>query len=138
MEFLRKILAVLGGLITGGIIITINEKIFSFLHPLPDYIDPSDLQAISEHVQNAPFNSQLSVVFGWCIAAVVAGAVSTLIAELKKPTYAFAVGLVFLCASVFQLVMTKAPMWMWLAAFVFWIPLAHVGYKIVLKYKLKI
>jgi len=133
MESIKKIFGVISGLVSGAAIVMLFDAASNTLHPIPEYINRSDYKSLSEHAMTAPLSSQIVLVLGWAFAAVVSGFIATYVAQNGKPVYAYMCGLIFLCATVFQMVMIGYPLWMSLAAFLIWLPLSHVGYLIFIK-----
>lgn len=126
---IRKILAVLGGLVSGGIVISLVEMVARQLHPLPAGIKMDDLAAMAEHASKAPLSAQIAVLMGYVLGAITAGYVSTIIAKDGKKTYALLCAVLFLLATIINLSMIPTPIWFWIIALLLWIPLALFGHR---------
>jgi len=132
---IRKILAVIGGLVAGAIVVSLVEMLSSSFYPLPDGVNMGDYAAMIEHAKNAPLISKIIVIVGWGLAAIAAGAIATLIARNGKNIYAVICAVIFLAFSVFNMFMIPSPVWFWILGTVVWIPLSLLGHKIMLKIK---
>lgn len=132
MDFFKKILAVLAGIIIASLALTLTDQIIDIVHPLPDYIYASDKAGIAEHYINTPLSAHIIRIIGWALGGFLAGALATHMAPVLKPTYAYFCGLIFLCATIFFIVTHPgSPWWLWLAGLLTWIPMTHAGYVLV-------
>ncbi|MBK9151468.1 MAG: hypothetical protein IPM26_10905 [Saprospiraceae bacterium] len=135
MDFFKKIAAVLLAVVAGSVMLNISDYILSVIYPLPDYILPEDKTGIAEHEANTPVIVNVVRVVLWAVSGLVAGLVASVSAPVYKPTYAYFTGLIFLCASIFYVVTHHSAWWIWVAAFITWIPGAHVGYLMAAKFR---
>jgi len=85
---LRKILAVIAGLISGGISIGIIQTMGHFLYPIPEGMKSDNMEAMKNYVETAPFMALFFVIISYAVGALVSGFVSTKIANDDKKTYA--------------------------------------------------
>lgn len=126
----RKILAVLGGLVSGGIVISLVEMVARQLHPLPATIKIDDFAALAEHASKAPLSAQIAVLIGYALGAITAGFVSTIIAKDGKKIYAIICAVFFLASTIINLSMIATPIWFWVIALLLWIPLSLLGHRL--------
>ena len=130
MDFFKKIFAVLMGIISGSITLSITDRVMTMIYPLPDYIYTTDKAALAEHYINTPVSAFAVMVAGWAAGGFIAGMLSTWLAPVLKPTYAYFCGLIFLCATIFYLLTNPGgPWWLWIAGILTWLPMAHIGFK---------
>lgn len=132
---LRKILAVLGGLVSGSLVISLVEMIARQLHPVPAGMKMDDLAAMAEHAGKAPLSAQIVVLIGYALGAITAGYIATLIAKDEKKIYALLCAALFFISTIINLSMIATPVWFWVIALLLWTPLALFGYKLALKNK---
>lgn len=130
---IRKILAVLGGLVSGGIVISLVEMVARMLHPLPAGIKMDDMAALAEHASKAPLSAQIVVLIGYALGAITAGYISTLIAKDGNKIYAVICAALFFIATIINLSMIVTPVWFWVIALLLWTPLALFGHKLALR-----
>lgn len=127
----RRILAVVGGLLTGAICISLMEMLGHFLYPLPAGVKTTDVEAFKAYVSTLPFAALLLVLVGYSLGAVVSGFISTKIANDGKSRYAIICGVFFLLATVYNMYMLPTPIWFWILGIVLW-GLVLIGYKLAL------
>ncbi|MFY0482396.1 hypothetical protein ACI6PS_07295 [Flavobacterium sp. PLA-1-15] len=130
---IRKILAVIGGLVAGGIVITLVEMVARQLHPFPEGIKMDDFAALAEHASKAPLSAQIAILVGYALGAITAGFVATIIAKDGKKIYATICASLFIISTIINLSMIETPIWFWIIALLLWIPLAHLGHRLASK-----
>lgn len=133
---LRKILAVIGGIVSGSLTVAAVEMLGHYLYPLPkgmktDDMKTDDMEAMKEYIPNAPFMALFFVIIAYALAALVVGFVSTKIANDGKNKYAIIGGIIFLIITIVNLVMLPTPIWFWVLGIAVW-GLVFVGYKLAL------
>ncbi|PQA97516.1 hypothetical protein SAMN05421796_102199 [Chryseobacterium piscicola] len=110
---IRKIFAVVGGMIVGNLIIFLIESISHLLYPLPENVTYENLEAFSKYVQSLPIAAKLIIIAAYAIAAFAAGFVSTKIPKDGKQYYAIICGAILLTAIIWNFSMLPTPIWMW-------------------------
>ncbi|WP_051289347.1 hypothetical protein [Chryseobacterium daeguense] len=128
---IRKISAVIGGLVAGSLCIGAIEWIGHKLYPLPEGIKADDVDAFKEYVATAPFMALLFVILAYAVGALVSGFVSTKIANDGKMRSAVICGIFFLLATVYNMVVLPTPGWFWVLGIAVW-GLVLAGYKLAL------
>lgn len=92
---LRRIAAVLIGLITGSVCITGIEKIGHSLYPPPVGAKDGDMEALKAYVSEAPFMALFFIILAYAVAALVSGFTASKISIDRKPTAALTCGILF-------------------------------------------
>lgn len=131
---LRRILAVLAGLIAGSIGITVVEKIGHALYPPPLEAEAGDMEALKVYVGQAPFMALFSIILAYALAAVISGFTATKISNNGKYTAALICGIIFLLMTVYMMMSLPTPIWFWILGILVW-GLVFVGHKLALKTK---
>ncbi|MGE8513281.1 MAG: hypothetical protein ACN6N7_11305 [Chryseobacterium culicis] len=131
---LRRILAVLAGLIAGSIGITVVEKIGHALYPPPVEAVAGDMEALKVYVGQAPFMALFFIILAYALAAVISGFTATKISNNGKYTPALICGIIFLLMTVYMMVSLPTPIWFWILGILVW-GLVFVGHKLALKTK---
>ncbi|MDR4894629.1 MULTISPECIES: hypothetical protein [unclassified Chryseobacterium] len=131
---LRRILAVLAGLIAGSIGITVVEKIGHALYPPPVEAVAGDIEALKVYVGQAPFMALFFIILAYALAAVISGFTATKISNNGKYTAALICGIIFLLMTVYMMVSLPTPIWFWILGILVW-GLVFVGHKLALKTK---
>lgn len=126
---MRKVLAVLAGILTGMIAISLVQMLGHYLYPEPEGLDTNDLNQLAEYVKTAPFMALFFVVLSYAFGALSSGFVSSKIANDGKQIYAIICGIVFLIISIFMMSSLPTPIWFWILGILSWL-LIFVGWKL--------
>jgi hypothetical protein len=105
---LRKILAVLTGLILAGVAVGVTETIGMELFPPAEGFNPSD-----PDLSLVPTMAVVSVAIAWLFGPTLGALAATRIAQTADPKPAAVIGVLFLTADVANLVMIPSPAWLW-------------------------
>jgi hypothetical protein len=127
----RKILAVVGGLVTGSICVGAVEWLGHKMYPLPAGVKPDNMEAFKEYIATAPFMALLFVIIAYALGALVSGYISTKIANDGKSRYAVICGIFFLLATIYNMIVLPTPIWFWVLGIAVW-GLVLIGYKLAL------
>ncbi|MHA6288188.1 hypothetical protein [Maricaulis sp. CAU 1757] len=121
----RSILAVLLGVVAGGVATGLLEYAGHVLLPLPDgvVLDPERPQTF----RDVPDINRLAVVLAWGGAAVVAGFVTALVAGQRHVFLALITGGGLLFAGLTNLILIPSPFWMWVFGLTIFLPAAWLG-----------
>jgi ACR3 family arsenite efflux pump ArsB len=125
MSVLRRIGAVIAGMIVAFLIVQAAEWIAHMMYPPPARISWNDLAQVKAYVTSLPLSALLVVLTGWLIATVVATWVAARIAGRPIPGYI--VGALLLCAGIANAFMIPQPVWFSIASFVIYIAATWVG-----------
>lgn len=128
----RKILAVVIGIVAGS---AINMAIVSASHvvyPLPAEIDPNDFEAFQAHVKahGLPTGALIMVLAAHAGGSLVSGFVCGLIAMRSWYAAAIGLGLLWTCGGVAMLLMLPSPIWFAMADVVLYVPAALLGVRL--------
>src|SRR5262245_44461379 len=126
---IRKILAVLLGLLAGGAFNMALVTLSHVMYPLPDGIDPNDFEAFRAHVQanGLPTGAMLMVLVAHAGGSFVSGFVCGLIAKRSWYLAAAILGILWTCGGVAMLMMLPAPTWFAVADVLLYVPGALLG-----------
>ncbi|HAE14452.1 MAG: hypothetical protein H6548_05015 [Chitinophagales bacterium] len=122
----RRLLAVLAGVITGGIVIFLMETIGHTVIPPPDHVDLSDIDSMNAYMQEAPVAVLLFVVLGWLLGCLMGGWVAARIFK-ESLLASFICGTVLLVFSIINMTSFYHPVWVWIAALAGMVPAAWYG-----------
>ena len=125
---LRKILAIPAGLVAGGIGIFLIQAIGHKIYPLPEGMDPNDMEALKTYVASAPFMALFFVIISYAFGALISGFVSTKVAADFKKIYAIVCGIFFLIQSIYMMYILPTPLWFWVLGIIVWL-LVLAGWK---------
>jgi len=126
---IRKITAVVIGLVAGGAFNMAMVTASHAVYPLPAGIDPNDFDAFKAHVEahGMPAGALIMVLAAHAGGSLVSGLVCGLIA--MRSWYVAAVGLALLwaCGGIAMLMMLPAPTWFAVADVILYLPAALLG-----------
>jgi hypothetical protein len=118
---LRKILAVIAGMVAGSICVGVVEKIGHHFYPPPASMKEGDMGAFKEYVATAPFMALFFVILAYALAALVSGFIATKISNNGKHTSAIICGIIFLLTTVYYMVILPTPIWFWVLGIAVWV-----------------
>lgn len=127
---LKSVLAGIAGFVSGSIAMMLIETVGHRLYPLPPGTDPMDPASLAMVMPQMPIGAFLMVVLAWFVGPLVGVAVAGTIAVATRRRLAQVLGVVYLCAGVFNLVMIPGPVWMWPAGLGALASGAFVGWRI--------
>lgn len=131
---LRRILAVVVGLIVGSLCITLVENIGHYLYPPPAKAGAGDMEALKVYVSEAPFMALFFIILAYALAAFLSGFTATKISNNRKNTAAILCGIIFLLMTIYMMVTLPTPIWFWIAGILVW-GLVFAGHQLALKTK---
>ena len=112
---MRQVLATIAGFIVASLTVYIFESLIGHnLFPLPEAIDPMNMDSIKENMHLIPTGAKLFVVIAHFMGIVVGMYVAALISKTSMvPSYI--VGGLMLSATAFNLIVLPKEMWFLLA-----------------------
>ena len=110
---IRKILAVLVGVVAGGAFNMALVTVSHAAYPLPEGLDPNDFDAFRAHVEanGMPTGALVIVLVAHAGGSFVSGFVCGLIAMRSWYLAAAMLGLLWTCGGIAMLMMLPAPTW---------------------------
>ncbi len=123
----RSILAVVAGIVTGGLLISGVEMISNMVYPLPADADPSDMEAMAAHIATLPSGAFLFVLAAWAVGTLCGAWVAAKIAGRSFIVHGAVIGTVFLLLGVANMLMFPHPIWVWIAGIAIFIGCGYAG-----------
>ena len=124
---LRGVLAVLLGVIVGMVVIGAMEYVAHLIYPLPEGIDPHDMEALKAAIPRMPLGAFVSLLVAWGAGAFAGGRLAAWMASSSKTLHAMIVGLLLLSAAVGNMLMIPHPAWFWAVSLALFPLLAYAG-----------
>ena len=115
---IRKILAVIAGVVVAILTIFMIERLGHAVYPPPTGIDFSDPEAMSAYTDNASAMELLFPALAWVVATFLGGSLATAIARGAPMVNAAIIGGLILFGTVMNLVMIPHPLWFSIVAIV--------------------
>ena len=113
---IRRILAVVAGLIVAAVVVAGVEAASSVLYPLPEGIDHTDREAMTAAIAQLPTTAFLAVLVAWGLGALAGAWTAVRISGVAVTGYI--IGALLLAAGVANLLAIPHPVWMWPGALV--------------------
>ena len=127
---MRHVLATIVGFIVASVTVYIFESLIGHnLFPLPETIDPMDMESIKQNMHLIPVGSKIFVVIAHFSGIVVGMLVAALISK-KSMIPSYIVGGLMLAATAFNLIMLPKETWFLLADGIFAIIGFFIGKKL--------
>src|SRR5262245_24164429 len=123
----RSILAIIVGIIVGGIVVAIIEIPGNRLHPLPTGTDMSDWNAIRSHAGKAPLAAMVGVAIAWTVGPLVGACVAAFIAGRSFLVHGMIVGLIFLLLDLMMISSLPHPLWLTIVGIVAPLISSYIG-----------
>lgn len=113
---LRKISAVLLGLIVAFVTVWLFEWIGHQIYPLPPGLDFKDPEQVRLFASNLPLGALLFVLLSWLMGTFSGGLVASYLAQEKPLVYASVIGAAMMAATIANLAIIPHPTWFSIAA----------------------
>lgn len=126
----RKIIAVIGGIVVGAVVVFAAESVGHGLYPPPTDINLNNPEDMKRLVAAMPVEAKILVVIAWFLGAL-AGA-WTAIKISAMPSLGWTIGLVFALLSLVTVFSIPHPVWMMACALIVpfvaaWIAVRYSG-----------
>jgi len=129
---LGKIVAVVLGVVAGSVVNMMLVSVSQMAYPLPDAIDPNDLEALKAYVEanGMAAGALLIVLLAHSGGSLVSGVVCGVIAQRAWYLGATILGVIWMCGGMFMLTVLPSPTWFAVADTVLYVPAALLGVRI--------
>jgi hypothetical protein len=126
---IRKILAVVIGIVAGSIFNMAMVTASQAVYPLPEGVDPNDFEAFKAYVEahGLPTGALIMVLLAHAGGSLVSGLACGLIAMRSWYAAGIGLGILWTCGGIAMLMMLPAPTWFAVADVVLYIPAALLG-----------
>jgi hypothetical protein len=108
---LRKIFAVVIGVVVAVILIILVEMLGHTIYPMPPGLDLENAEALRAYVMTAPIGALLFVMGAWLVATLVGGLLACFIAKESPLVYSAIIGGLVLMGTVINLISIPHPLW---------------------------
>jgi hypothetical protein len=125
MTILRRVGAVIAGMIIAFLLVAGAEGIAHMIYPPPPGMNNQNMNQVKAYIATLPLSAMLVVLTGWLIATFVATWLAARIAGTPVPGYI--VGALLLCAGIANAFLIPQPVWFSIASIVIYIGATWVG-----------
>jgi MFS family permease len=130
---IKALLAVLGGIVSGFIVIVISEMLTSKFFTSPQGLNFDDKNAVTAHMQSASVSMFLSILLGYIIASFTAGYVTNFLSRNNKYKPAMLAGVALMIFGILNMMELWHPTWFWVVSIPAYLVFAFLGGKMVNK-----
>jgi carbon monoxide dehydrogenase subunit G len=121
MRVVRFILAVVLGMAAGSLTVMVVESLSSFMHPLPEGLDPystapEQKARFAEHVKGLPQSAFVMLLVGWSLGSLASAFVGRSLAPDRSAWPGLLTGGFILAATIMMLFMFGHVLWLNIAA----------------------
>ena len=115
---LRKISAVLLGVVAAFCTVMLVEWLSHQVYPLPPGLDFKDPEQVRQFTSTLPLGAFLLILLGWLLGTISGGLAACFVAREKPVVFASIIGAVMLAATVANLIMIPHPTWFSIAGII--------------------
>ena len=108
---IRKIIALVVGLLAAFALVTAIEGLGYELYPLPDGLDTQNLDQMRKHIESLPPQALLIVLSAWIVATMGGGLLACIIYTVKPLLFASLIGLANMSGSLYIMFPIPPPHW---------------------------
>ena len=127
MGWVRAILAVLAGVIGGGLVISLIQAGNLAIFPLPEGLDTSDRAALAQAIAQMPVGAMIGLELSYAIGCMGAGGIAARVAPDSRWVVAVIVGVVFTALGFVNLATIPTPLWLAILTTATYLPAALAG-----------
>lgn len=127
----RSIVAVVLGIILGGIVVGLVEYVGHMIYPMPAGIDTSNPESLKTYAANAPTGAKLFVILAWALGSLTGGWLAAFVARQSHTQLALIVGGVLMIFGIMNMLTIPSPLWFWIAGILVFLPAAYAGARLV-------
>ncbi len=127
IRIVRGVLAVLLGVVVGMVVIGAMEFVSHLIYPLPEGVDPRDIETFKTVIARMPLGAFVSLLVAWAAGAFGGGWLAAWMASSAKTLHGMIVGLLLLSAAVGNMLMIPHPAWFWAVSLALFPLLAYAG-----------
>ncbi len=108
---IRKIIALIVGLLAAFALVMAIEGLGYELYPLPDGIDSDNFDQMRDYVKDLPPEALTIVLAAWILGTMGGGLLASIIAKAKPLLFASLIGLVIMGGSIYTMFKIQHPPW---------------------------
>jgi len=108
---IRNILAVIAGVVVGGVVNAAIIKLGSIIIPPPPGVDPSDIESIKANIGLYEAKHFIIPFLAHALGTLFGAFIATRIGVSRHLLLALIVGIVFLAGGIMMIQMVPGPMW---------------------------
>jgi len=134
-ELMKRVLAVLAGLVVGVLVIFLSQAVEMLIFPPPPGFDPNDKEQLKALMTNAPSMSLVLLLVGYFLGAYVGALIATSIVKGTTWMPALMVGAVLTVLGLINLLAIPHPVWFTISALAIYFIGAFIAFSTYVKFK---
>ena len=133
---MRNLYAILAGFILGALVVATIEWTGHALFPIPEDIDPFNMDSLRANLHRIPFGSKLFVIIAWGLGSWSGAITATLITASgvnwikTSRRNSLIVGGILMLGGLVTLAGMPHPAWMWVSGLLIFLPSSWSGWRI--------
>lgn len=132
---MKRVLAVLAGLVVGVLVIFLSQAVGMLIYPPPANFDPNNKEQLKELMANAPAMSLVLVLIGYFLGAFVGGLIATHLVKASSWMPALIVGAVLTVLGLINLIAIPHPIWFTISGLIIYFIGVFVAFSTYIKFK---
>lgn len=124
---LRRVLAVIAGVIGGSAVIWLLEMVGYMMFPGPEGMDTADPESMRLLMKEVPVAAFVVILFAYATGSFAGGWIAVAIGEKMRD--AMITGVVLLGFGIVNLMLVPHPLWFTLISVLLYLPFAYLGGK---------
>ena len=128
---LKNILAIIAGIVGGGIVNMGIVSLSGSVIPPPEGVDPSSMESLKENMHLFGPQHFVMPFLAHALGTLAGALLAALIASTRKMTFALVIGFFFLAGGIMMVFMVPAPVWFAIVDLALaYVPMAWLGGKL--------
>lgn len=124
----RKILAVVAGVVVGAAVVWLVQLVGHRVVPMPAGMDPMDMENVRAHMTEIPAAAFVFVLVGYVLGALAGGYTAARLGRARG--LALVAGTILMLFGILNVVLIPHPLWVTVATFLVFLPSAWLGGKL--------
>jgi hypothetical protein len=129
-SMVRSVLGVVVGVVVAMILIVALELVSSAVYFAPAGIDPANREALKKGFAGLPVGALLLVLAGYALGTFSGALLAAAVAGRAPVTHGMIIGVLFLAAGIYNLMVIEHPLWFCMASVAVFLPAAYLGAKL--------
>jgi hypothetical protein len=124
---MKKVLAVIVGIITGFAIVFIGDATTNALSPAPSGLDYKNRDVMRDYILSIPMYVMVIMVIFWLGSSFLGAMLASRLNRSDWKRTSIITGSILMAAALLNLIMLPHPLWLWIVVAVGYVPAALLG-----------
>lgn len=127
---LRMILGIVAGMVAFTMVVMSFQFVSLIIYPFPEGLSPGDPEAMKKHIAALPAMAFVLILSGYAVGSLVAGLLSSKIANSASILPPLLLGIFFTIGWVINTMSLPHPVWAVVAGYFMYIPFTFLGHRL--------